>query len=92
MYFLHEYIYFQPILNIYSTENGGNNRLFIKVHENIIIIGDPTETDISDRRPIGDRHAVLKNHRRPRHASSETHLKPTCPIYYSNIYKQSKRI
>ena len=28
----------------------------IRVDENIIIIGDPSETDMPDRRPIGDQH------------------------------------
>ena len=41
-------------------------KIFFRVHENIIIIGDPSETDVPDRRP--------------RQASSETHLRPTCPI------------
>ena len=47
------------------------------VQENILIIGDQSETY---RRPIGDRHARSETHRRPRHASLVTHLKPTCPI------------
>ena len=39
----------KPVLQIIKHTEG--------VHENIIIIGDPSETDIPDRRSIGDRNA-----------------------------------
>ena len=70
-------------------------------YENIIIIGDPSETDMSDRRP---RHASLEMdmpHRRPtfligdRHTPNKTdmpeeiHRRPTClrsPIGIYHIY------
>ena len=53
------------------------------------LIGDPSETDMLDRRPVGDWHVWLETHQRPtclirdRHASSETnmpHWRPTCFI------------
>ena len=37
--------------NIYKNEK---IVIMIGVNENVIIIGDPSETDIPDRRPIGD--------------------------------------
>ena len=52
-------------------------------------IGDPSETDNSDRRPIVDRHAPSETnmpYQRPtcsigyRHARLENHKRPTCPI------------
>ena len=58
------------------------------------LIGDPSETDLPHRRPIGDRHASSETdmpHRRPtcfigdRHASSETHKK-----YISCLTQSSK--
>ena len=62
-------------------------------------IGDPLETHMPDQnpigdrnawsepyqRPIGDRHTRLETHWRHQHASSETHLKPTCPNTYINF-------
>ena len=67
------------------------------VYENIIIIGvssetsrrpigDPSETDLPDRRFIRDRHAWSETNRRPtcligdRHASSETDMSDWRPI------------
>ena len=48
---------------------------YLWIHENFIFIEGPLETY---HRPIGDRHAWSATHQRHRHASSETHLKPTC--------------
>ena len=48
----------------------------------IYLIGDPSETDMSDRRPMGDRHASLETRRRPtclsrdQNALSKTHRRP----------------
>ena len=55
---------------------------FYRVHKNIIIIGDPSETDMLDRRPIGD-HNLL--HQRPTGLIGDLnmlHPKPTCFIKY----------
>ena len=65
----------------------------IWVHKNIIIIGNPSETNMPDRRPS---HASLETqwrptcligdldmfHRRPRHASSETHWRQTSETHW----------
>ena len=61
---------------------------FLLVHKNIIIIGDPSETDMPDWRPIGDLNMLHQRlacligdldmlHWRHQHAYSETHWKPT---------------
>ena len=57
-----------------------------RVHENIIIIGDPSETDIPYLRPIcnpiGDRYNLSETnmpHRRPT-CISKTHQRPICLI------------
>ena len=76
------------------------NQPLKRVHENIIIIGDlsethrrpkfligdPSETNMPDRRPIRDRHASSDSHRRPtfligdQPATVETHWRRTCLI------------
>ena len=61
-----------------------------RVHENIIIIGDLSETH---RRPIGDPSETDMPHRRPigdRHASSETDMPHRRPI--RNTYLASLRV
>ena len=50
------------------------------VHENIIIIGDPSETDMIDRRPQHASSETDMTDQRPRHASSETHMHNRRPI------------
>ena len=52
---------------IHFHVNGPSYNEYLRVHENIIFIGDLMSV-MADRRPIGDRHAW-----------SETHLKLTCP-------------
>ena len=44
--------------NIYKNER---IVIMIGVNENVIIIGDPSETDIPNRRPIRDRHALSES-------------------------------
>ena len=50
------------------------------------LIGDQLESNIPDRRPVGDQHASSETHQRPKclikeqHASSETHWRLTCLI------------
>ena len=47
-----------------------------------------SETDIPDRRPIGDPSETDMPDRRPRYASSKTHLKPTCTIGDQHTYRR----
>ena len=46
----------------------------MRVHENIITIGDPSETDMPDRRQIGDRHASADLSETNMPAESNTYL------------------
>ena len=63
---------------------------YFRIHENIIIIGDPSKTEMPDRRPIGD---LSETHRRPWHASSETRLKPTYPnILFHYIFVNKPKV
>ena len=51
------------------------------VHENIIIIGDLSETHMPDRKPIGDLEMIQRRLTCPIgdwHAWSEAHRRPTC--------------
>ena len=54
------------------------------VHNNIIIIGDPSEPDMPNQRFISDGYAWSKTSISFIGDPSETHM---TPIYYSNIYK-----
>ena len=58
------------------------------------LIRDPTETDLPDQRPMGDRHAWSETHRAigDLHDWSETHRRPTCPTRDLTIWITKQKV